>query len=144
MSRALPGGCLCGAVRFELHGTPRPPIACHCGQCRRTSGHYAAFASVPRADLRLTEARGLKWYRSSELAERGFCGECGSSLFWQPSGKDYVAVAAGCLEAPTGLALAGHIFAAHKADYYGLDDGLPAFPEDDGGSLARGDATKLA
>lgn len=144
MSGAKTGGCLCGAVRFELHGEVWPPVACHCGQCRRTSGHYAAFASVPKGDLRLTEARGLKWYRSSEVAERGFCGECGSSLFWQPSAEEYVAVAAGCLDEPTGLTLAGHIFAADKGDYYGLQDGLPAFPQGDGGRLARGSGGRPA
>ncbi|SMF16562.1 Uncharacterized conserved protein [Tistlia consotensis] len=134
----LAGGCLCGAVRFELTGTPRPPVACHCSQCRRTSGHYGVFTAVPLDGFRLTAAGGLKWFRSSDVAERGFCGDCGSSLFWKPSGAGYVAVAAGALDKPTGLSLAGHIFAADKGDYYALADGLPVYPGGDGGRLDAG------
>ena len=37
------GGCLCGAVRYEIRGPLRGVIACHCSQCRRTSGHYVAM-----------------------------------------------------------------------------------------------------
>lgn len=135
---ALAGGCLCGAVRFELTAPARPPVACHCSQCRRTSGHYAVFTAVPLEALRLTGQDRLKWFRSSDAAERGFCSDCGSSLFWKPGGKGYVAVAAGALDAPTGLALAGHIFTADKGDYYALDDGLPAYASGDGGRLDAG------
>jgi hypothetical protein len=53
--------------------------------------------------LRLVEARGLKWYRVVAIARRGFCSECGGSIFWEPAAKDYVAIAAGTLDAPTGL-----------------------------------------
>ncbi len=136
MTQRRTGRCLCGAVAFEVTGVPREPVACHCSQCRRTSGHYAAFAVAPLAELKLTESVGLKWYRSSESAERGFCSECGSSLFWKPSGQDTIAFAAGCLDEPSGMVLQGHIFAADKGDYYALDDGLPVYPEGDGGALA--------
>jgi len=56
-------------------------------------------------DLKITEGRGLKWYRSSDTARRGFCGECGSTLFWKGDGKDYTAIAAGSLDGATGLNL---------------------------------------
>ena len=47
------GGCLCGGVRYRATGPLRPVVACHCVQCRKTSGHHAAMTSVPRADLAL-------------------------------------------------------------------------------------------
>lgn len=144
MTSKITGGCLCGAVRFEIHGQPRPPVACHCSQCRRTSGHYGAFTAVPLGELKLLDERGLKWFRSSETAERGFCGECGSSLFWKRDGAGRLSVAAGALDQPTGLALAGHIFVASKGDYYALGDGLPSFPEGDGGQLDGDSGTRLA
>ncbi len=122
------GGCECGAVRYEVHGPLRDVVNCHCGQCRRTHGHFAAYSAVARADLAMIENRGLKWYRSSDSARRGFCGECGGSLFWDAPGRDYVAVAAGTLTAPTGLKTAGHIFVADKGDYYEIADGLPRWP----------------
>ncbi len=119
------GGCLCGAVRYEARGPLADVTACHCGQCRRQSGHLYATTRVARQDLTLIEDRGLKWYRASETARRGFCGECGSTVLWQPATKERVAILAGSLDAPTGLKLARHIFVADKGDYYEITDGLP-------------------
>ncbi|MEX0760775.1 MAG: GFA family protein [Tistlia sp.] len=138
------GSCLCGAVRFELTAPLRPAVACHCAQCRKTSGHHAVFTAVPLEALVLTEQQGLRWFRSSEQAERGFCGACGSNLFWKRDGSGRLSVAAGNLEQPTGTRLAGHIFTAYKGDYYGLEDGLPSFPEDDGGKLDGDSGTRQA
>jgi hypothetical protein len=56
---------------------------------------------------------------------RGFCSVCGSTLFWDPIGKDVTAIAMGSLDTPTGTHLAKHIFVAHKGDYYEITDGLP-------------------
>ena len=77
----------------------------------------------------LVEDRGLKWYRASDVARRGFCGECGSTLFWRRNGADHIAIAAGSLDGETGLATAAHIFVADKGDYYRLDDNLPQFEQ---------------
>ncbi len=122
------GGCLCGAVRYQIRGPLRPVVNCHCGQCRRTHGNVAAYTSVARADLVLTEDRGLKWYRSSEVARRGFCRNCGASLFWERLGEDRVAVAAGGIDPPSGLKTIRHIFVADKGDYYEIADGLETLP----------------
>jgi hypothetical protein len=119
------GGCLCGAVRYQIRGPLREVIACHCSQCRRTSGHHVAMTSVPSGNLRLTSSKSLIWYRSSETAERGFCGICGGNLFWRPSGEDRTAVTAGTLDTPTNITLTKHIFVADKSDYYSINDDLP-------------------
>lgn len=117
----LTGGCLCGAVRFR--GTVVGEAArCHCEQCRRWSGD--TWASVELAAPKIA-GDSLRWYRSSDLAERGLCVECGSSLFWRHVGSDRVAAAMGCIDAPTGMALSRHIFTAFKGDYYQITDGLP-------------------
>jgi hypothetical protein len=122
------GRCLCGAVSYELRGELRDVVICHCGQCRRSHGHVAAFTSLARAGLTLIEERGLTWYRSSDKARRGFCSQCGSHLFWEPLGEDRIAVAAGTIDPPTGLKTLRHIFVADKGDYYEIDDGLEALP----------------
>lgn len=122
------GGCLCGAVRYELSGPLRDVVNCHCGQCLRTHGNYAAYTAVRRAGLRLVEERGLKWYRSSPAARRGFCQDCGASLFWEASTRDDIAVAAGSLDPPTGLKTIRHIFVAGKSDFYEIADGLEQLP----------------
>ncbi|HEY0834938.1 MAG TPA: GFA family protein [Azospirillum sp.] len=123
------GGCLCGGVRFVV--TERPPgvVNCHCSQCRRFHGHLGAYVTVPRTSVRFDADGTLAWYRSSAKARRGFCGTCGSSLFWQGDGEGLVDVAAGTLDQPTGLATVRHIQVASKPDYYEITDGLEQFPE---------------
>ncbi len=119
------GGCLCGAVRYQISGQMRDVMYCHCEQCRRTSGHYVAASACASDDLSFTQSEGLRWYRSSDVAERGFCSQCGASLFWRTEGRDAVSVMAGTLDAPTGLKATSHIFVEAASDYYTLDDGLP-------------------
>ena len=96
----LTGGCLCGAVRYELGGKPHPVVNCHCSQCRRWHGHVGAYTEVPKGDFTLVEERGLRWFQSSERARRGFCAECGSSLFWDSLVKEQLGIAAGTLDSP--------------------------------------------
>ena len=55
------GGCLCGAVKFQIYGQMRQIINCHCGQCRRTHGHYAAYSSVEKSKFKFIRDTGLKW-----------------------------------------------------------------------------------
>jgi hypothetical protein len=119
------GSCLCGAVRFEVQGELPPPDACHCSQCRKSSGHVWASTDVPRERVAIAGEDRLRWYRSSDKVRRGFCADCGSSLFWDPIGRDKIAVAMGAFDGPTGTHLAHHIFVADKGDYYEIGDGLP-------------------
>ena len=120
------GGCLCGAVRYEAGAPLRDVVNCHCGRCRRTHGHVAAYTEVAAAELTLLEDRGLGWY-VADGRERGFCRECGASLFWRRSGAPSISVAAGTLDQPTGLRTVAHIFVDSKGDYYELADELPRF-----------------
>ena len=119
------GSCLCGAVTFEVAGELRGPDACHCTQCRRQSGHYWASTDVPRAHLTLRGADRITWYRSSDKVRRGFCATCGSVLFWDPPERDWIGIAMGAFDQPTGTRLAMHIFVAEKGDYYDIADGVP-------------------
>ncbi len=121
------GSCLFGAVVFESDAPLRPVIACHCTQCRKTSGHFWAATSVPRDSLRLVKDQGLAWYQSSASARRGFCKGCGSSLFWDPAHGDAISIGAGCIDGDTGVTIDCHWYVADKGDYYELTDGLPHF-----------------
>ncbi|MFO6464099.1 GFA family protein [Jannaschia sp. KMU-145] len=116
------GGCLCGAVRFTVDAPMRPVIACHCAQCRRSSGNHVAATSAPRDAVTVTGE--LRWFRSSDTARRGFCPTCGAPLFWDGPGVN-LSIMAGALDLPTGLSLAGHIFCADKADWYEIAGDLP-------------------
>jgi hypothetical protein len=124
----LTGNCLCGTVRLEIQGDlENQPQACHCSQCRKQSSHFFAAVNVRREALTVHGAGQVTWYRSSEIVERGFCSVCGSLLFWKPEipGYEFIAVAMGVLDAPTGVRLARHTFVGDKGDYYEIDDGLP-------------------
>ncbi|MDG1430664.1 MAG: GFA family protein [Paracoccaceae bacterium] len=119
------GKCECGAVRFEAEDVRETVHFCHCSQCRRTSGHQWAATRADNDKFRFISDETLKWYASSEIAKRGFCGTCGSSLFYQVNGADHIGIAAGCIDEPTGLVGGKHIFTASKGDYYDIADGLP-------------------
>ncbi len=134
------GGCLCGEVRYEVRGPLRNVINCHCSKCRRTHGHFAAYASVQRENLVLTNQDKLKWYRSltdeTSNVHRGFCKECGSSLFWDPKDDgDNIAISASSLDSTTGLKTIGHVWVSQAGDYYEITDDLPRFEKSHEGHL---------
>lgn len=116
------GACLCGAVRYVINGPLRPVIACHCRQCRKTSGNYVTATSADPKDVTLSGP--VSWFRSSDRAERGFCPTCGSNLFWRQPG--HLSIFAGTLDThPQDLRLAGHIYCDDKGRYYEIADDLP-------------------
>jgi hypothetical protein len=123
------GGCLCGAVRYRILGEMRGVVNCHCSKCRRFHGNFGAYTSIDFDNLDLVEERGLKWFKSitdeTPNVHRGFCSECGSSLFWHPRDQKYIAVAAGSLDEPTRLETIGHVWISQISDYYQIQDDLP-------------------
>ncbi|MEY4871935.1 MAG: hypothetical protein RLZZ563_1265 [Pseudomonadota bacterium] len=131
------GACHCGAVQFEVDLPLRDVVACHCTQCRKVSGHFWAATSVPVSRFRVTEGRGLRWFRSSPIAQRGFCGDCGATLFWLPeadavfdwgTAADHaISFSPGALEGPIDVTVTQHIYAADAGDYY-----APEGPPPDG------------
>jgi hypothetical protein len=124
------GSCLCGAVAFQVAGPLRDVIACHCRQCRKQTGTYMSATAAADADFTFTETRGLKWYRASPTARRGFCEECGSVLFWKADGRPSISIAAGAIDGTTGVKLAGHIFCESAGDYYEIHGGSYRLPGD--------------
>jgi hypothetical protein len=132
-TRSHEGGCLCGAVRYQAEGPLRPVVMCHCTQCRRMTGHFLAATAAKRAGFSIGNPAAVAWYEASDSARRGFCRHCGSTLFWDGHGHDYISIAAGSLDDSTGLSAACHIFVADKGDYYAIADGLPQI---EGGDFA--------
>ena len=77
--RRLVGGCLCGAVRYEVTGEPRSVSLCHCRTCRRASGApVVSWFVVSREQFSLSGE--LVPYPSSSQVTRGFCGKCGTPI----------------------------------------------------------------
>lgn len=119
------GSCLCGGIRFQVIGDLSAPDACHCAQCRKQSGHFFASTNVVRSALTIEGQENLSWYQSSAKVRRGFCSRCGSTLFWDPPARDWIAIAMGAFDGPTETHLEKHIFVTEKGDYYEISDGLP-------------------
>jgi hypothetical protein len=109
------GGCLCGAVRYRVAGPLREVVVCHCGVCRRTHGGPAPFTASPRERLEITLGDDLRWHEH-DGARRGFCGICGSRLFWD-RGRPTISIAAGSVDEPTGLATGRHIYLESAGDW---------------------------
>ncbi len=125
------GGCLCGAVRYKILGDLRGIINCHCSKCRRFNGNFGAYTSVNEYHLDFVEKRGLKWFKSitdeTPNVHRGFCVECGSSLFWHPKDQKEIYITAGSLDDPTNLQTIGHVWISQISDYYEIHDDLPKY-----------------
>lgn len=129
----LTGHCLCGAVHIDITDPQGPAIACHCTQCRRQSGNFVVSTYHPKEAVTLTGVEHLKWYHATPVKpaiRRGFCGICGSNMVWE-SEDGWISVNLGCLDGPTGMSTAYHIFCADKGDYYEITDGLPQYAKDD-------------
>jgi hypothetical protein len=116
------GSCLCGGVKYQATNL-REVLICHCEQCRKQTGSIMHATAALDTDFEITEQSTLKWYRSSKKAQRGFCNNCGSVLFWKGDGTDYTSITAGSLDGATGLRVEGHIYCAYAGDYYEITGG---------------------
>ena len=129
------GHCLCGAVSFKIFGDLRQVVNCHCGQCLHTHGHFGAYSSVEKNKFKFVNDAGLKWFRSSKEARRGFCQECGASLFWERLGGSTISISAGMLDLDQEVKTIGHIYCSDKPAYYEIADDLPQFLQSSKGKI---------
>jgi len=124
------GGCLCGAVRFEVMVPKKRFTICHCGMCRTWSAGPFMSVHCPGPG-NFTDEKGLAWYRGSKWGERGFCSVCGTSLFWRLA-KDHEAmlgVSAEAFDDPDDLVLEQHIYADAQPTRYEFADNTPRVTE---------------
>jgi hypothetical protein len=123
------GYCLCGSVAFEGDVAAEPSFGvCHCKMCQRWTGG-PAFA-INMQDVDITRPGELVWYKSSDWAERGFCGRCGTSLLYRMTGDPPVYIPyVGCIDLPETLRLAEHIYIDSKPGYYDFAGDAPRLTE---------------
>ena len=137
LDRTTTGGCLCGAVRYEVRGLLRDVVNCHCSMCQRLHGSFGPHSKARKVNISITNDNGLAWYKTSDIARRGLCRKCGSGLFWEPFELDATGIIAGSLDSPTKLQTMGHIFVGEKSDFYDISDGLPQYEKSSGGELVN-------
>lgn len=123
-SDTIKGKCLCGAVAFTSDSDIQKTTACHCSQCRAQNGGGAFHSIAFDGALSFQNDAGLKWIESSDWAERGFCDQCGTSLFWRMKNSDHYDVSIGVLENPP-VTLDAHIFTDDAGIYETIPDDAP-------------------
>jgi hypothetical protein len=125
------GTCLCGKIRYEIRGTPERMYYCHCGMCRKATGtSFATNMWVRAEDFVIVAGReSLKPYRSSTDEFRNFCANCGSPVYSEAEHRrGILSVRCGLLDDDPSVRPTQHIYAAFKAPWYTVCDGIPQFP----------------
>ena len=126
---ALSGGCLCGAVRYEIAGELTRASHCHCSMCRKQHGAaFGSYAAVGRADFRWVSGESeIARFEATPGIARGFCRRCGSTLFWDADDAQGFGVALGTVDGDPGVRPSLHIFVGSKAPWFEITDDLPQF-----------------
>jgi hypothetical protein len=120
------GKCFCGSVKYSVHGPLRKDVvACHCTNCRRYSGGIFTGTVARKEHVSIDDDKDLKWHQTSPHARRGFCGNCGSTLFRDGPNEPLFVIAASSIDEPTGLKLAAHCWTSEAADFWSFDPGIP-------------------
>lgn len=125
------GGCLCGAVRFEIHGEISHIVYCHCSQCRKAQGSaFATNGFVSSADFVIVEGEGfLTGYAYTKIQTKYFCKVCGSPIFSRNTNDpDRVRVRLGTIESDIKERPQAHIFATSKANWEEITGDLVQYP----------------
>lgn len=125
------GGCLCGAVQFEITGPIRNIVYCHCSRCRKAQGSaFATNGIVAADDLAITRGvEELTVYESVPGKTKHFCRICGSPIASKNAADpDNVRVRIGTIESSIDERPMAHIFATSKADWEEISGDLPQYP----------------
>jgi len=136
----ITGGCLCGEVRYQVSEQPSEVSFCHCRMCQRSSGgQINAGAIFSRAALRFTQGEP-KYYKSSPIAERGFCANCGSSLTYRPlvpEWSDWIDVQVASFDNPEDYPPTWHMGVESQMPWLEINDDLPRVRTEDSPALAK-------
>ena len=144
---ALPGGCLCRSVRYEVRGAVIEAGYCHCRLCQLATGSpVAAFGTVAVGDFVLLAAEPER-RRSSDFGERWFCRSCGTALAMrvdhQPATIDFTIAT---LDDPSRVRPTFHIWTERQLTWFATSDSCPRFkrfrPDTDGLTSADTEARR--
>ena len=129
----MTGGCLCGAVRFEISEPPISASYCHCTRCQRRTGTAAsAQARIVPGSLRVVSGEELvRAFEPEDGFPKEFCSACGSALWSRnPDNPDALSVRMGAFDEDPGVRPSYRQYVAYAAQWEPIpDDGLPRFPE---------------
>jgi hypothetical protein len=130
---SVQGGCLCGAVRFELTAPPLHAGYCHCTRCQRRTGAAAsAQARIDGSSFKmLSGAEVVRGWKPPDAGfEKCFCGECGAHVFSRSQDRTQMSIRMGAFDSDPGIRPSFRQFVSYAASWEPIpDDGLERFPE---------------
>jgi hypothetical protein len=127
---SLTGGCQCGAVRYHATMAPQKVHYCHCRMCQRAVGNVVATLAPVRKD-HLQWTGTPKFFKSSSLATRGFCGDCGTPLSFAYDASEWICVTIGSLDDPAAVAPEVHFGVESQVAWLRIDDSLERVATDE-------------
>lgn len=129
-TRLREGGCLCGQVRYRVLGEPIGVGHCHCTMCQKAAGAaFVTFAGFPMENFEIVKGKPAL-YKSSSIAERMFCANCGTALTFQfVKQRNRMGVTVCSLDDPASVTPEHHIWTSTALSWAHTDDGLPRYPE---------------
>lgn len=113
----LKGNCMCGEVEFSAEVPDKHFDCCHCSMCRKWGGGPAFTVNI-EGEIAFSNPNSVKTYDSSEWAQRGFCGTCGTHLFYRLKDNSFWNVPMGILKDTSGFEFKTQIFIDSKPDNY--------------------------
>ncbi|WP_305907965.1 GFA family protein [Methylomarinum sp. Ch1-1] len=129
----LKGGCLCGAVKYEVNGDLQHFYHCYCSRCRKSSGTgHTSNVILSNANLLFTGGESsVKQYKVPEAKRftRQFCSNCGSSVAQFVAEMNFVVIPAGSLEGDIPIKPQARIFWDSRVDWACDGDTLPRYSE---------------
>lgn len=124
-SKKLTGGCQCGALRYEWLEKPGFSSVCYCRMCQKASGQpFMGLAGAKPEHLRWTRGT-LSVFKSSNMAERGFCKDCGTPLTYMFEGTGNISVTINSLDDPEAVPPTRQYGVESKVSWV---DGIHALP----------------
>ncbi len=126
--RKSSGGCMCGAIRFEVETDTPWNTFCHCESCRKHSGApVTALVTCKPGEVRWTKGERAR-YESSPDRFRGFCRDCGTSLTWEGEiNGSWMAIHVSTMDYPENFEPIDHVFCDDAISWFELHDGLPRY-----------------
>ena len=117
----LNGSCLCGSVSISAENASEHVGACHCGMCRKWGGG-PLMAVDCGVDVNITPESGIGTYDSSPWAERGFCQQCGSHLFYRIKSTGQHMIPAGLFDDAPAFNFSHQVFIDQKPEFYAFEN----------------------
>ena len=125
--KKVAGSCLCGAVKFGANLPSKWCAHCHCSMCRKAHGAgYVTWVGFEQEQVSITkDTDQLEWHDSSPGAQRGFCRQCGSSMFFRSerwAGELHIAL--GCINDEIDRKPQANVFFDRHVDWMPIDETL--------------------